>query len=44
MPIYSQMCPLVSEEKIFKELLCIIIGKTVTAPMGASFIDQASLF
>ena len=28
MPIYSQICPLVSKEKIFKELICIIIGKT----------------
>ena len=25
--IYSQICPLVSEEKIFKELICIIIEK-----------------
>ena len=27
MPIYTQICPLVSEEKIFKELICILIEK-----------------
>ena len=44
MPIYSQICPLVSEEKIFKELICIIIGKKAPPPLGAPFIDGAGLF
>ena len=28
MPIYNEICALVSEKKIFKELICIIIRKT----------------
>ena len=28
MPVYSQICPLDSEGKTFKELICILIEKT----------------
>ena len=46
MPIYSQICPLVTEEKIFKELIISMNynRKNSTTPMEASFIDGASLF
>ena len=44
MPIYSQICPLVSEEKIFKELICIIIGKTAPPPGGPHLLmEQVAL-
>ena len=41
----TQICTLVSEEKIFKELICIIIKKKKRlAPTGTSIIYGASLF
>ena len=43
LPIYSQLCPLVSEKKIFNEFIYIIMGKNSPNTMGASFIDKASL-
>ena len=41
MPIYSQICSLVSEEKIFEELICIIIGKTAMHPDGGLVYRQS---
>ena len=39
MPIYSQICPLVSE-KIFKELISIIIGKTAPTPWWPHLLTE----
>ena len=44
MPIYSQCCPLVSEEKIFKELICIILGKKQPCPHGGLIYYGRKLF
>ena len=43
-PIYSQIRLLVSEEKIFKELICIIIGKTAPPPWEPNLMTEQVCF
>ena len=44
MTIYSQICRLISEEKIFKELICIIMGKTAPPPCGSHLLTEQMCF
>ena len=43
MPINKQICPLASE-KSFKELICIIIGKTVPSQWGPHLLTEQVCF
>ena len=40
----STVCLLVSEEKIFKELICIIIGKTAPPLWGPHLLTEQVCF